>query len=233
MLDAPEDIFPNVLAALGLKPDSKRVDDLDKAGERQTSPLASWLMYSDEWNFCTAPRMRNSASPALSRSNGDVCLSVGYSGDVIQARKRAQEAKSEVEVAYLMRNSASPALSRSSTRLESGLRPSAASTLGKMSSGVRARLGSNQPLNTWDIVLRPELIAKLKDCGVTMLVDVFRRVELLHRAADAEQRLAGLVEVVDALGIPAIPATSSRRASAPRKPRARSRSPTSSRSRAR
>jgi len=33
MLDSPEDLFPGVLAYLGLTPDSKRVEDLNKAGD--------------------------------------------------------------------------------------------------------------------------------------------------------------------------------------------------------
>ncbi len=33
-------------------------------------------------------------------ANGDICLALGYSGDVIQARNRAIEAKNNVEVAY-------------------------------------------------------------------------------------------------------------------------------------
>src|SRR5690606_15479638 len=33
---------------------------------------------------------------------------------------------------------------------------------------VQAALGE-QPLDTWDIVFKPELLAKLKDCGVHML----------------------------------------------------------------
>jgi putrescine transport system substrate-binding protein len=33
-------------------------------------------------------------------ANGDICLAHGYSGDVIQARNRAREAKNNIEVAY-------------------------------------------------------------------------------------------------------------------------------------
>ena len=35
-------------------------------------------------------------------ANGDICLAVGYSGDIMQARKRAEEAKNGVEVAYVI-----------------------------------------------------------------------------------------------------------------------------------
>ena len=33
-------------------------------------------------------------------ANGDICLAVGYSGDILQAKKRAEEAKNKVKVAY-------------------------------------------------------------------------------------------------------------------------------------
>ena len=33
-------------------------------------------------------------------ANGDICLAVGYSGDVLQATKRAEEANNGVEVHY-------------------------------------------------------------------------------------------------------------------------------------
>jgi putrescine transport system substrate-binding protein len=33
MLDSPEDLFPGVMAYLGLNPDSKRIEDLNKAGD--------------------------------------------------------------------------------------------------------------------------------------------------------------------------------------------------------
>nr|WP_238313887.1 polyamine ABC transporter substrate-binding protein [Methylobacterium crusticola] len=87
MLDAPEDIVPNVLAALGLKPDSKRTDDLDRAGEAL-------------FRIRGAVQKFHSSEYINQLANGDVCLSVGYSGDVLQARKRAQEAKNDVDVAY-------------------------------------------------------------------------------------------------------------------------------------
>ncbi|MGY2048497.1 polyamine ABC transporter substrate-binding protein [Methylobacterium sp. JK268] len=89
MLDAPEDLFPNVLAALGLKPDSKRVDDLNQAGEAL-------------FRIRGAVQKFHSSEYINQLANGDVCLSVGYSGDVLQARKRAQEAKNDVEIAYLI-----------------------------------------------------------------------------------------------------------------------------------
>jgi putrescine transport system substrate-binding protein len=89
MLDSPEDLFPGVLAALGLNPDSKRVDDLNKAGE------ALFKIRGSVQKF-------HSSEYINALANGDICLAVGYSGDVLQARKRAEEAKNGVEIAYLI-----------------------------------------------------------------------------------------------------------------------------------
>ncbi|MFE1598682.1 polyamine ABC transporter substrate-binding protein [Methylobacterium sp. ID0610] len=89
MLDAPEDLFPNVLAALGLKPDSKRIDDLNQAGE---------VLF----RIRGAVQKFHSSEYINQLANGDVCLAVGYSGDVLQARRRAQEAKNDVDVVYLI-----------------------------------------------------------------------------------------------------------------------------------
>ena len=35
-------------------------------------------------------------------ANGDICVAVGYSGDILQAKKRAEEAKNEVEIQYII-----------------------------------------------------------------------------------------------------------------------------------
>lgn len=89
MLDAPEDIVPGVLNALGLSPDSKKVDDLNRAGE------TLFRIRGNVQKFHSSEYINGLA-------NGDICLAVGYSGDVLQARKRAEEAKNGVDVAYLI-----------------------------------------------------------------------------------------------------------------------------------
>lgn len=87
VLDATEELFPAALRYLGLDPDSKKEPDLNRAGEllRKIRPYIQKFHSSEYIN-------------AL--ANGDICLAVGYSGDVLQARKRAAEAKNGVEVAY-------------------------------------------------------------------------------------------------------------------------------------
>jgi putrescine transport system substrate-binding protein len=87
VLDSPEDLFPGVLAYLGLNPDSKRNDDLTKAGD------AIFRVRSNIQKF-------HSSEYINALANGDICVAVGYSGDMIQARNRALEAKNGVEIAY-------------------------------------------------------------------------------------------------------------------------------------
>ena len=87
VLDAPEDLLPNVLAYLGLPPDSKKPDDLQRAGDAL-------------FRIRGAVQKFHSSEYINALANGDICMAVGYSGDIIQAKKRAEEAKNGVEIAY-------------------------------------------------------------------------------------------------------------------------------------
>ncbi|WP_210496613.1 polyamine ABC transporter substrate-binding protein [Microvirga antarctica] len=87
MLDSPEDLFPGVLAYLGLNPDSKRNEDLIRAGD------ALFRVRSNIQKF-------HSSDYINALANGDICVAVGYSGDMIQARNRALEAKTGAEIVY-------------------------------------------------------------------------------------------------------------------------------------
>ncbi len=89
MLDAPEDIFPGVLNYLGLNPDSKRNEDLNRAGD------ALFRIRGNIQKF-------HSSEYINALANGDICMAVGYSGDVLQARRRAEEAKNGVEISYVI-----------------------------------------------------------------------------------------------------------------------------------
>ena len=89
VLDAPEDVFPNVLNYLGLNPDSKKPEDLQRAGDTM-------------FRVRGAVQKFHSSEYVKGLANGDVCMAVGYSGDVIQAKKRAEEAKNGVEVQYII-----------------------------------------------------------------------------------------------------------------------------------
>ncbi len=89
MLDSPEDLFPGVLAYLGLNPDSKRTEDLNKAGD------ALFKVRGNIQKF-------HSSEYINALANGDICVAVGYSGDIMQAKKRAEEAKNGVEIQYII-----------------------------------------------------------------------------------------------------------------------------------
>lgn len=87
MLDSADDIIPAALHFLGLNPNSSDPTDLEKASEllAKIRPLVRKFHSSEYLN-------------AL--ASGEICLVVGWSGDVKQAQKRAAETKNGVEVGY-------------------------------------------------------------------------------------------------------------------------------------
>ncbi|WP_331373343.1 polyamine ABC transporter substrate-binding protein [Sinorhizobium chiapasense] len=87
LLDSPTDIVPSALAYLGLNPDSHEAADLEKAAELLTS-IRPYV------------RKFHSSEYINALANGDICLAVGFSGDIFQARDRAAEAKAGVTVDY-------------------------------------------------------------------------------------------------------------------------------------
>ena len=86
-LDTPADMIPVTLVYLGLNPDSHDPADIAKAEEAllKVRPFVRKFHSSEYINGL---------------ANGDICVAVGYSGDVFQARDRADEAKQGVELAY-------------------------------------------------------------------------------------------------------------------------------------
>lgn len=89
LLDSPEDLIPSLLPAYGLKPDSRRWDDISQV----TDAL---------FKVRGAVRKFHSSEYINGLANGDLCLAVGYSGDVMQAKKRAEDSKNGVELAYFV-----------------------------------------------------------------------------------------------------------------------------------
>jgi putrescine transport system substrate-binding protein len=87
MLDSPSDVLPSVLAYLGLNPDSRDPADLKKAQDLLTS-VRPYIRKFDSSNYISA------------LAQGDICLVLGYSGDVFQAKSRAEEAKNNVNIGY-------------------------------------------------------------------------------------------------------------------------------------
>jgi putrescine transport system substrate-binding protein len=87
VLDSPEDVVSSVLAYLGKDPNSESLEDLNSAaGVLQN--IRPYLRYVD------------SARYYADLANGDICLALGWSGDLAQARKRAQEANKDVVIDY-------------------------------------------------------------------------------------------------------------------------------------
>lgn len=86
-LDSPDDVIPAALAYLGLDPNSKNPDNLNKAAEA----LKAITPYVQKFH---------SSEYIEALANGDICLAIGYSGDVFQARDRADEAENGVHIDY-------------------------------------------------------------------------------------------------------------------------------------
>lgn len=87
VLDSPTDVIPAALRYLGLDPNSTKPEDFKKAEDLLTAirPFVRKFHSSEYIN-------------AL--ANGDICIAFGYSGDVLQARNRAAEAKNGVNIGY-------------------------------------------------------------------------------------------------------------------------------------
>jgi putrescine transport system substrate-binding protein len=87
LLDSATDVLPSALKYLGLDPDSKKTEDLAKAADvvKAIRPFVRKFHSSEYIN-------------AL--AGGNICLAFGYSGDVFQARDRAEKAKDKQEIAY-------------------------------------------------------------------------------------------------------------------------------------
>ncbi len=89
VLDGPEDVLPNVMRALKLDPNSKNANDIQKAGD---------ALYRVRDNV----RKFHSSEYINALAGGQICLALGFSGDILQARKRAKEAGNGVEIEYII-----------------------------------------------------------------------------------------------------------------------------------
>ncbi len=87
MLDSADDIFPAALNWLGLDPNSTRQADLEKAADAVAKVRPS-------------VRKFHSSEYLSALATGEICFVVGWSGDIMQARARAAEVKSGIEIGY-------------------------------------------------------------------------------------------------------------------------------------
>jgi putrescine transport system substrate-binding protein len=86
-VDAPDEIVNTVLVYLGRRPNSDRPEDL-AAAEKVLMGVRPYVRYLDTFKYID------------DLANGEVCLALGWSGDVAQAAVRAREAGKTYAIKY-------------------------------------------------------------------------------------------------------------------------------------
>jgi putrescine transport system substrate-binding protein len=89
VLDSPAEMVRVVLSYLGRDPNSQKPEDLT-ASEATMAKIRPYI------------RNINSSEYIEALANGDICLAVGYNGDVLQARDRARDANKGIEIQYVV-----------------------------------------------------------------------------------------------------------------------------------
>lgn len=89
MLDAPEDVFEIARIYLGRDPNSERAEDL-AAAEKLLARVRPYVRY-----FHSSQHVNDLAS-------GEICVSLSWSGLILQARSRGTAAATPVKVAYVI-----------------------------------------------------------------------------------------------------------------------------------
>jgi len=87
MLDSSDDVVTAALHYLNLNPNTKEQAELQKAADLLTTIRPS-------------VRKFHSSEYLNALASGEICLVLGWSGDIKQAQKRAAEAKNGVEIGY-------------------------------------------------------------------------------------------------------------------------------------
>ena len=89
LLDAPDEVINTVFVYLGIPPNSEKPEDL-AAAEKTLMAIRPYVRYI------------NSSKYIEDLANGEICLALGWSGDVGQAALRAREAKNGINIKYLI-----------------------------------------------------------------------------------------------------------------------------------
>ena len=89
ILDAYDEIIPAALRYQGIDPNSKSKSDYKKA-EELLMKIRPYVTYFHSSKYIS------------DLANGDICVAVGWSGDVLQAADRADEAENGVTVEYVI-----------------------------------------------------------------------------------------------------------------------------------
>ena len=88
-LDSADEMLPAVLNYMGLSPNSTNEKDY-KLAEEKLLKVRPYVTYF------------NSSKYISDLANGEICVAAGFSGDIFQAKKRAEEAKKGVNIAYVI-----------------------------------------------------------------------------------------------------------------------------------
>ena len=88
-LDSPDEMFPAVLNYMGLDPNTQD-EKLYKQAEAKLLKVRPYVTYFHSSKYIS------------DLSTGDICVAVGYSGDVFQAKTRAEEAGKGVNIQYVI-----------------------------------------------------------------------------------------------------------------------------------
>ncbi|WP_130903851.1 MULTISPECIES: polyamine ABC transporter substrate-binding protein [unclassified Pseudomonas] len=86
-LDSADEMMPTVLNYMGLDANSTNPEDYKKA-EAKLLAVRPYVTYF------------HSSKYIADLANGDICVAIGFSGDMFQAKNRADEAKKGVNIAY-------------------------------------------------------------------------------------------------------------------------------------
>ncbi|WP_317850312.1 MULTISPECIES: polyamine ABC transporter substrate-binding protein [unclassified Pseudomonas] len=86
-LDSADEMMPTVLNYIGLNANSTNPEDYKKAEDKLLA-VRPYVTYF------------HSSKYIADLANGDICVAIGFSGDIFQAKNRAEEAKKGVNIAY-------------------------------------------------------------------------------------------------------------------------------------
>jgi putrescine transport system substrate-binding protein len=89
LLDAPTEVFANLMGYLGRDPNSENKEDV-KLFEEHMLKVRPYIKY-----FHSSQNINDLA-------NGEICVAMGWSGDMLMARDRADEAEQGVEISYVI-----------------------------------------------------------------------------------------------------------------------------------
>ena len=89
VLDSATEMFSMTLAYLGKDPNSQKPEDLEAATNAMVA-IRPFVRYADTQRMIS------------DLANGEICLAVGYNGDLLQARDRAEENKTGAEIKYVI-----------------------------------------------------------------------------------------------------------------------------------